>query len=111
VTPLRAKAWLQAVRVNVPTVLLPISKSLQQRLRHEVLAQWEAALGRCLRRARLAFLTAQPHSELISAAHANFPVQTLPDGSSGMGYRIEAMLVEPVMQAALDALQKSLKGA
>lgn len=111
VTPLRAKAWLQAVRVNVPTVLLPLSKPLQQRLCHEVLTQWEAALGRCLRRARLAFLTEQPQSELITEAHANFPMQTLPDGTARMGYRIEAMLVEPVMQAALDALQKSLKGA
>ena len=111
VTPQRGQDWLQAVRVNVPSVLLPMSRALQLRLRHEVLAQWEAALGRCLRRARLAFLTKQPQSELITAAHANFPVQTLPDGTSGMGYRIEAMLVEPVMQAALDALQKSLKGA
>lgn len=111
VTPKSAQLWLQAVRVSVPAVVLPLSVSLRLRLRHEVLAQWEAALGRCLRRARLAFLTAQPQSELISAAHANFPVQTLPDGSFGMGYRIEAMLIEPVMQAALDALQKSLKGA
>lgn len=38
-------------------------------------------------------------------------MQTLPNGSTQMGYRIEAMLVEPVMKAALDALQKSLKGA
>lgn len=110
VTPQRGQDWLQAVRVSVPSVLIPISKALQLRLRHEVLAQWEAALGRCLRRARLAFLTQQPQSETITATHANFPVQTLPDGSTRMGYRIEAMLVEPVMQAALDALQKSLKG-
>jgi hypothetical protein len=111
VTPSSALHWLQAVRVNVPTVLLPLTTEVQQRLRHEVLAQWEAALGRCLRRARLAFLTEQPKSELMSGDHANFPLQTLPDGTTGMGYRIEAMLAEPIMKAALDALQKSLKGA
>jgi hypothetical protein len=59
----------------------------------------------------LAFLTEQPKSELMSGDHANFPLQTLPDGTTGMGYRIEAMLAEPIMKAALDALQKSLKGA
>lgn len=111
VTPQSAHIWLRAIRVSVPGVLLPVSVALQLRLRHEVLAQWEAALGRCLRRARLAFLTEQPQSELITAAHANFPMQTMPDGTTRMGYRIEAMLVEPVMKAALDALQKGLKGA
>jgi hypothetical protein len=90
---------------------LPLSLQDQQRLRHEVLAQWEAALSRAMRRARLAYLTRLPMLEAITQQHANFPMQTLPDGKSRMGYRVEAMLAQDVVKAAVEALRNSMRGA
>lgn len=52
-----AGRWLDAVQVSVPVACLPLSLQDQQRLRQEVLAQWEAALSRAMRRARRAYLT------------------------------------------------------
>ena len=111
VTPDDAGRWLDMVQVCVPVARLPLGLQDQQRLRHEVLAQWEAALSRAMRRARLAFLTEQPLLESITEEHANFPMQTLPDGTRRMGYRVEAMLAQDVVKSAVVALRKSLNGA
>ncbi len=111
VTPDEAGRWFDAIRVCVPSVRIPMNRPDQQRLRHEVLAQWEAALSRAMRRARLSFLTEQPLLESITRDHANFPMQTLPDGSRRMGYRVEAMLAQDVVKSAVEALRKSLNGA
>ncbi len=110
VTPGEAGKWLQAVSVRVPSARLPLGPDDQQRMLHELLAQWEAALGRTLRRARLAFLTQHPLLEAITQDHANFPVQTLADGTRRMGYRVEAMLAQDVVKSALEALRKNLNG-
>ena len=44
-------------------------------------------------------------------AHANFPVQILPDGSPQPGYRVEAMLAQDVVKTAIAALRKNMSGA
>lgn len=111
VTPGEALRWLASVQVQVPLASLPIGPDDQQRLRHEVLGQWEAALARAVRRKRLAFLTQQPLLEPITRTHANFPLQTLPDGSQRMGYRVEAMLAQDVVKTAIEALRKNMTGA
>lgn len=111
VTPMQAARWLDAVQVSVPVARLPLNLQDQQRLRHEVLAQWEAALSRSTRRARLAYLTRAPLLEPITQKHANFPMQTLPDGRPRMGYRVEAMLAQDVVKAAVEALRKSMSGS
>ena len=111
VTPGEAGRWLDTVQASLPAARLPISPEDRQRLRHEVLAQWEAALARALRRARLAFMTKFPKQVRITTEHPNFPVQTLADGSHGWGYRIEAMLAQDVVKNAVEALRKSLGGA
>jgi len=108
VTPSEAGRWLASVRVSVPSASLPMRYGDQQRLRQEVRGEWEAALTRAVRRRRLAFLTEQPLLESITQAHANFPLQTLPDGSQKMGYRVEAMLAQDVVKAAIEALHKSM---
>lgn len=111
VTPGEALRWLNSVQVLIPLASLPVGTDDQQRLRHEVLGQWEAALARAVRRNRLAFLTQQPLLEPITQTHANFPLQTLPDGSQRMGYRVEAMLAQDVVKTAIEALRKNLTGA
>ena len=83
----------------------------QQRLRHEVLGHWEAALARAVRRQRLAFLTRHPELEPVKQTHANFPMQTLPDGTRAMGYRVEAMLAQDVVKTAIATLRKSMSAA
>lgn len=110
VTPGQAAEWLARVQVCLPTSRIPVAHADQQRLRHEVLAQWEAALSRTVRRARLAFLTEQPLLETLTPAHANFPMQTLPDGSQRMGYRVEAILAQDVVKAAIESLHKNMAG-
>lgn len=111
VTPAQATRWLGGVQVRIPTARLPAGVDDQNRIRHEVLAHWESALARALRRARLAFLTRQPLLEAITQEHANFPRQTLPDGRSVYGYRVEALLAQDVVKTAVEALRKSLAGA
>lgn len=111
VTPAQAARWLGGVQVRVPPARLPIRTDDQARIRHEVLAHWESALARALRRARLAFLTRQPLLEAITQEHANFPRQTMPDGKAVHGYRVEAMLAQDVVKTAVEALRKSLAGA
>ena len=111
VTPGEALRWLNSVQVLIPLASLPVGTDDQQRLWHEVLGQWEAALARAVRRNRLAFLTQQPLLEPITQTHANFPLQTLPDGSQRMGYRVEAMLAQDVVKTAIEALRKNLTGA
>lgn len=111
VTPGEAQRWLNAVQVLVPLASLPIGAADQQRLRYEVLSQWETALARALRRRRLAYLTQQPQLHFIKQTHANFPLQTLPDGSQRMGYRVEAMLAQDVVKTAIAALRKNMTGA
>lgn len=110
VTPGEAGRWLGGVQVNVPAARLPVAPEDQQRLRHEVLAQWEAALARTLRRARLAFLTREPLLEQVTETHANFPMQILADGTQRMGYRVEAMLAQGLVKTAVEALRKNLRG-
>ena len=110
VTPGEAGRWLAGVQASVPVARIPVSQDVQARLRYEVLAQWEAALARTLRRARLAFLTQQPLLEAMTTAHANFPMQTLRNGKPRMGYRVEAMLAHDVVKSAVEALAKSLRG-
>ncbi len=111
VTPGEALRWLNGVEVRMPASSLPMGGDDLQRLRHEVLGQWEAALARTVRRKRLAFLTQQPRLALINQTHANFPLQTLPDGSQRMGYRVEAMLAQDVVKTAIATLRKSMAGA
>ena len=111
VTPGQAQEWLQGAQVRIPAARLPATSDDQRRLRHEILAQWDAALSRALRRARLAFLTREPLLEPVTQAHANFPMQTLPDGSRRMGYRVESMLAQEVVKSAVEALRKGLQGA
>lgn len=111
VTPGEAGRWLAGVQVLIPSARLPVGAQEQQRIGHEVLAQWEAALARALRRARLAFLTRQPLLEAITHAHANFPMQTRPDGAPVPGYRVEAMLAQDVVKTAVEALRRNLSGA
>ncbi len=111
VSPGEAGRWLAGVQVLIPSARLPAGVQDQQRIRHEVLAHWEGALARAVRRARLSFLTRQPLLEAITKDHANFPVQTLPDGKPVHGYRVEAMLAQDVVKTAVEALRKSLAGA
>jgi hypothetical protein len=111
VTPGEARRWLNAVQVRVPLASLPMGTEDQQRLRYEVLGQWEAALARAVRRKRLAFLTEQPLLKAISQDHANFPVQILPNGKLQTGYRVEAMLAQEVVTTAIAALRKNMTGA
>lgn len=111
VTPGEALLWLNSVQVLVPMSSLPMGMDDQQRLRYEVLGQWEAALARAVRRKRLAFLTLHPLLESIKQSHANFPMQMLPDGSQDMGYRVEAMLAQDVIKTAIAALRQNLTGA
>ena len=111
VTPGDAKAWLGGAQAQIAADRLPAGQDDQDRLRHELLAQWEAALSRALRRARLAYLTLEPLLEPVTQAHANFPVQTLPDGQRRMGYRVESMLAQDVVKSAVEALRKGLQGA
>jgi hypothetical protein len=111
VTPGEAQRWLASVQVLVPLASLPVGPEDQQRLRHEVLGQWEAALARAVRRHRLAFLTQQPLLETITQDHANFPVQILPNGKRQPGYRVEAMLAQDVVKTAIAALRKNMTGA
>ena len=111
VSPGEAGRWLAGVQVLIPSARLPVGAQDQQRIRHEVLAQWEGALARTLRRARLAFLTRQPLLEAITHEHANFPMQTSPEGKPVRGYRVEAMLAQDVVKTAVEALRKSLAGA
>ncbi len=110
VTPGEALHWLSSVQVLIPMASLPVGADDQQRLRHEVLSQWEASLARAVRRNRLAFLTQQPLLESITQTHANFPLQTLPDGSQRMGYRVEAMFAKGVVDAAIAALRQKMAG-
>ncbi len=110
VTPGEAGRWLDGVSTSVPVARMPIDQEEQRRLRHEVLAQWEAALARTWRRARLTFLTNEPLLEPLTSEHANFPMQTLADGSRRMGYRVEAMLAQDVVKSAVEALRKNLMG-
>ncbi len=110
VTPDEALHWLGSVQARVPSARLPLGGEDQERLRHEVVAQWEAALARTLRRARLSYLTSQPLLEAVTTQHANFPMQTLHDGTRRMGYRVEAMLAQEVVESAVVALRKSLSG-
>ena len=111
VTPGEARRWLGGVQVQVPAARLPVGAQDQLRIRHEVLAHWEAALARAMRRARLSFLTRQPLLEAITQDHANFPMQASPDGKPVRGYRVEAMLAQDVVKTAVEALRKSLSGA
>ena len=111
VTPGEAQRWLASVQVLVPLASLPMGIDDQQRLRHEVLGQWEAALARAVRRHRLAFLTQQPLLKAITQDHANFPVQILPDGRLQPGYRVEAMLAQDMVKTAIAALRKNMTGA
>lgn len=111
VTPGEAQRWLASVQVLVPLASLPMDIDDQQRLRHEVLGQWEAALARAVRRHRLAFLTQQPLLKAITQDHANFPVQILPNGRLQPGYRVEAMLAQDVVKTAIAALRKNMTGA
>lgn len=105
-----AGSWLDGLQVLVPLARIPVQLEDRVRLQHEILAQWEAALARTLRRARLAFLTRNPLLKPITRAHANFPMQTMPDGNPKMGYRVEAMLAQDVVKAAVAALGASLRG-
>ena len=111
VTPGETSQWLAGIRVCVPTARLPIAEDDQLRLKQEVLAQWEAALARTWRRARLSYLTELPLLEPITQVHANFPVQTQPDGTARHGYRVEAMLAQDVVKSAVAALRLNLRGA
>ena len=108
--PSEAMAWLAAIQVDIPLVSLPASLQDRQRLRHEVLGQWEAALARTVRRKRLAFLTQQPSSDLLTQKHANFPVQLLPDGKLQPGYRVEALFAQGVVDAAITDLRRKMAG-
>ena len=111
VTPGQAGRWLDGVQARIPAARIPVGREDLQRLRHEVLGQWEAALARTYRRTRLAWLTHLPLLEPVTAAHGNFPIQMLADGSPRMGYRVEAMLAQDVVKSAVQALRQSLKGA
>ncbi len=111
VTPDEAQHWLGAVQTCVPSARLPLAGEDRERLHHEILSQWESALARTLRRARLACLTQQPLLEAMTREHANFPMQTLPDGTRRRGYRVEAMLAQEVVESAVVALRKNLVGA
>lgn len=108
--PSEAMAWLAAAQVQIPFASLPASLQDRQRLRHEVLSQWEVALARTVRRKRLAFLTQQPASDLLTQQHANFPVQLLPDGKSQPGYRVEALFAHGVVEAAITDLRRKMAG-
>jgi len=110
VTPPDAQQWLERVQTRVPVARLPMVRADQLRLRHDVLAQWEGALARAMRRARLAFLTLQPASDLLTQAHANFPMQTLPNGDQRMGYRVETIEAMKVTESVMEALRKGLRG-
>ncbi|MBA3058826.1 DEAD/DEAH box helicase family protein [Rhodoferax sp.] len=110
VTPVDAQQWLERVQACVPVARLPMLRADQLRLRHEVLAQWEAALARTYRRARLEFLTQQPTHDLLTQAHANFPLQTMPDGSRAMGYRVETIEAMKVAESVMEALRKGVRG-
>ena len=111
VTPGHAASWLAGLQVSIPKARLPAQDVDQQRIRHEVLAQWEAALARAMRRARLSFLTRRPLLEAITAEHANFPLQTTAEGHAVRGYRVEALLAQDVVKAAVAALRQNLAGA
>jgi len=109
VTPGAASHWLDRV-----TAVLPQggdAAEARQRLQAELLGQWEAVLLRCWRRARLRFLTQSPTLQTLDAAHANFPLQVLPDGRQQMGYRVEARMADEVIQAAAEALRRSVPAA
>ena len=110
VTTEEARRWLHAARVRVPSALLPLARDDQQRLAGEMLTWWEAALARAMRRARLRFLTEQPLLDAVDDKHANFPKQTLPDGTTRPGYRVEALLAHDMVKTAVETLRRSLAG-
>jgi len=109
VTPGAARQWLERA-----TALLPHggdAADTRQRLQAELLGQWEAALLRCWRRARLQYLTQSPTLQTLDESHGNFPLQVLPDGRQQMGYRVEARMADEVVKAAVEALRRSLPAA
>lgn len=106
VTPGQAGAWLAAVTASVPQT--GATAADRARLRHEVLSQWEAALMRTLRKARLRFMTEAPLLEVLTDHHASFPQQVMRDGTRRMGYRVEALMADDVMKAAAAALKSSV---
>jgi len=106
VTPGQATDWLDRARCVAPAT--GAGAEDRRRLGHELLAQWEAALLRTWRKARLRFLTQAPMLDALTTSHANFPVQVLPDGSSRMGYRVEAMMADDVVKAAAESLRRSI---
>lgn len=106
VTPGQAQAWLGAAQACVPAS--GITPADRPRLLHELLAQWESALLRTWRRARLRWLTQAPLLDSLTEAHASFPRQVGKDGVSRMGYRIEALMADEVVQAAAAALKASV---
>ncbi len=105
-TPNVAATWLRTkIQVQLASTQLPTTREMRQRIAEEVVARWDAALSRCLRRARLAFLTKQPELVALDSNHANFPLQTLPNGTTVHGYRIEASAADESVEAALAKMQ------
>jgi hypothetical protein len=106
VTPSQAQAWLAAAVARLPQA--GSTGADIQRLRYELFSQWEAALLRTVRKARLRFVTQAPMLDPLTEAHVSFPQQVMRDGSSRMGYRVEALMADDVMKAAAAALKSSV---